>query len=164
MKVPADCPGSLDKEQKKKIKAERQAAAQASTPPAANASAQGSSDSVNDMPRLNRSDTIGSMNTLSSGYAASAHRSVSSNNIRQTSDEGSGGIGRSNTAKRRILAPPPDHYVAGSNGDSSDGQPRGKMLYPYQASGDGEITVEEGDEVTIVEPDGKSSHLALKVL
>jgi hypothetical protein len=29
------------------------------------------------------------------------------------------------------------------------------MMYPYQASGDGEITVDEGAEVTIVEPDGK---------
>ncbi|KAG9968862.1 hypothetical protein KCU72_g24968, partial [Aureobasidium melanogenum] len=27
------------------------------------------------------------------------------------------------------------------------------MMYPYQASGDGEVTVDEGAEVTIVEPD-----------
>ena len=160
MKVPANCPGPLDKEQKKKIKAERQAAASTSAPPAANAAAQGSSDSVNDMPRLNRTDTMGSMNTLSSGYAASANRSVSGTNVRppSTSTDSANDLGRSNTAKRRILAPPPDHY-AGSNGDSSDGQPRGKMMYPYQASGDGEITVDEGAEVTIVEPDGKPSSL-----
>ncbi|KAH0261226.1 hypothetical protein KCU71_g20826, partial [Aureobasidium melanogenum] len=154
MKVPANCPGPLDKEQKKKIKVERQAAASASTPPAANAAAQGSSDSVNDMPRLNRTDTMGSMNTLSSGYAASANRSVSATNVRppSNSNDSASDLGRSNTAKRRILAPPPDHY-AGSNGDSADGQPRGKMMYPYQASGDGEVTVDEGAEVTIVEPD-----------
>ncbi|THW83876.1 hypothetical protein D6D15_09270, partial [Aureobasidium pullulans] len=157
MKVPANCPGPLDKEQKKKIKAERQATASTSTPAAANPVAQGSSDSVNDMPRLNRTDTMGSMNTLSSGYAASANRSVSGTNVRPTSNsnDSANDLGRSNTAKRRILAPPPDHYANG-NGDSGDGQPRGKMMYPYQASGDGEISVDEGAEVTIVEPDGKT--------
>jgi hypothetical protein len=155
--VPANCPGPLDKDAKKKIKAERQAAASASTPPAGNAAAQGSSDSVNDMPRLNRTDTMGSMNTLSSGYAASANRSVSGTNVRPptTSTDSANDLGRSNTAKRRILAPPPDHYASSNGGDSSDDQPRGKMMYPYQASVDGEITVEEGAEVTIVEPDGK---------
>jgi hypothetical protein len=160
MKVPANCPGPLDKEQKKKIKAERQAATSASPAPAANAAAQGSSDSVNDLPRLNRTDTMGSMNTLSSGYAASANRSLSGTNVRPptNSNDSASDLGRSNTARRRILAPPPDHY-AGSNGDSSDGQPRGKMLYPYQASGDGEVTVDEGAEVTVIEPDGKPSYL-----
>ncbi|CAD0044341.1 unnamed protein product [Aureobasidium pullulans] len=128
MKVPANCP--------------------------ANPVAQGSSDSVNDMPRLNRTDTMGSMNTLSSGYAASANRSVSGTNVRppSNSNDSANDLGRSNTAKRRILAPPPDHYANG-NGDSGDGQNRGKMMYPYQASGDGEISVGEGAEVTIVEPD-----------
>jgi hypothetical protein len=101
------------------------------------------------------------MNTLSSGYAASANRSLSGTNVRPptNSNDSASDLGRSNTARRRILAPPPDHY-AGSNGDSSDGHPRGKMMYPYQASGDGELTVDEGAEVTIVEPDGKLLCLA----
>jgi hypothetical protein len=29
------------------------------------------------------------------------------------------------------------------------------MLYPYQAGGADEITVQEGDDVDIIEPDGK---------
>jgi hypothetical protein len=29
------------------------------------------------------------------------------------------------------------------------------MLYAYQATGDDEVTVQDGDDVTIVEPDGK---------
>jgi hypothetical protein len=29
------------------------------------------------------------------------------------------------------------------------------MLYAYDANGDGEVTVAEGKEVTILEPDGK---------
>jgi hypothetical protein len=31
------------------------------------------------------------------------------------------------------------------------------MLYPYQANGEGEITIENGKDVVIVEPDGKRS-------
>jgi len=33
------------------------------------------------------------------------------------------------------------------------------MLYAYQAVGEGEVSVEEGQEVTIVEPDGKLEYL-----
>ncbi len=31
------------------------------------------------------------------------------------------------------------------------------MLYPYDANGEGEITVPDGREVTVLEPDGKVS-------
>jgi hypothetical protein len=40
------------------------------------------------------------------------------------------------------------------------------MLYPYEANGEGEITVPEGRDLVILEPDGKSSahvRLALKL-
>lgn len=151
MKVPADCPGETDKEGRKKLKAVRQASAQAA--PVAAPSANGSTDSVNDMPRLNRSDTMGSMNTLSSGYAHSAQRSVSGNTVTTIGD--GGGAARSNTVKRnRILAPPPDHYSNGSSGASDE--PRGKMVYSFAGSGEGELSVNEGEEVTVVEPDGES--------
>jgi hypothetical protein len=32
------------------------------------------------------------------------------------------------------------------------------MLYPYQQNGEGEITVPDGREVVILEPDGKQSN------
>jgi hypothetical protein len=35
---------------------------------------------------------------------------------------------------------------------------REKMLYAYQATGSDEVSVEEGDEVMILEPDGTSSY------
>lgn len=156
MKVPADCPGETDKEGKKKLKVERQAAAQQA--PVVAKVGNGSTDSVNDMPRLNRSDTMGSMNTLSSGYAHSAQRSVSGTNIPTQADAGNNAAaaGRSGTVKRRVLAPPPDQYVNGSS-HASSGDPKGKMLYSFAGSGEGEISINEGEEVTIIQPDGMSA-------
>lgn len=156
LKVPADCPGELNKEQKKAIKAERQAAAQAQTaspPPTSNGNAGAP-------PNLQRSDTIGSMNTLSSGYAASANRSVSGMTVKST-DDSSNTTAPSPAAKttsaptrHRVVAPPPAQYIK-SNGDSGPApeEQRGKMLYAYQANGDGEITVSEGQDFTVVESD-----------
>lgn len=166
MKVPADCPGETDKDGKKKLKVARQAASQA---PAAvstsNGGPTGSSDSVNELPRLNRSDTMGSMNTLSSGYAASAQRSVSGTTVQTvqpTAD--AGGAARSNTVKRnRVLAPPPDHYANGSSASSHSSEPRGKMLYSFAGSGEGELSINEGDEFTILDPDGKSQTAPFRV-
>lgn len=149
MKVPADCPGEVDKEGRKKLKAERQAgAAQGSPAGGANG---GSTDSVNDLPRMTRSDTVGSMNTLSSGYAASAQRSVSGTTITSPEQSKIGTV-----KKNRIMAPPPDHYSAG-NGANGDSGRRGRMLYPYQQNGEGEISADEGTEVEVMEPDGKST-------
>lgn len=158
MKVPADCPGELDKDAKKNVKAERQAAAQssaASPPPTANGDGAGA-----DMPRLNRSDTMGSMNTLSSGYAASAHRSVSGQTVKQVDDNGpavppKGGI---SSIRHRVVAPPPAAYASNGGANGSD-EPSGKMLYPYQANGEGEISVSDGELVSIVEPDGKPTYI-----
>jgi hypothetical protein len=67
LKVPADCPGEQSKEDRKRLKTERQAAANTVT-----ASANlGLSVPAQNGHELSRSDT---MNSLSSGYAASAHR------------------------------------------------------------------------------------------
>ncbi|KIX05135.1 uncharacterized protein Z518_06007 [Rhinocladiella mackenziei CBS 650.93] len=161
MKVPADCPGEQTKEEKKKLKAERQAAAAVAVEAPA-------SNGVSSAPALTRQDT---MNSLSSGYAASASRSLSGNVARlSTQDESStpmasspitsvpsnagstvGGAPRRN----RIVAPPPAAYVSapadvGANGSS---QPKAKMLYPYEARDEGEISLSEGTEVKILEPD-----------
>lgn len=159
MKVPADCPGEQTKEEKKKLKAERQAAALA----AAEAPA---SNGVNSLPSLTRQDT---MNSLSSGYAASATRSVSGNIPRSSAQDDSTGPGAnsslttnagstaSGARRNRIVAPPPAAFVsaAGDSGANGSIQPRAKMLYPYEARDEGELSVTDGTEVKILEPDGK---------
>lgn len=169
MRVPADCPGEVDKAQMKKLKAERQAAAQAAQGQAASAIPT-NGDGAGDGQRLSRRDTIGSMSTLSSGYAASAHRSVSGTTIPgQGQDDGdtkpAPKIGAAGARKNRIVAPPPTQYIGNSSGASghSDSdtvdEGRGKMMYGYQRNGDGEISVDEGETVAIVETDGKSQFI-----
>lgn len=160
MKIPADCPGEQTKEEKKKLKLERQEAARTT-----NSTVNGQ-DGIAELPSISRSDT---MNTLSSGYSANARRSISGSTLAQSPSEledtstpkpaptPAGGAGR----KHRIVAPPPTAYVsdAGANGSSSDlpkaGEQRAKTLYPYQQNGDGEISVEDGKDVVVMEPDGK---------
>jgi len=167
MKVPAECPGEQSKEEKKKLKTERQQAANASHPIPNGAP----SDGVAELPALSRSNT---MNSLSSGYAASAYRSVSGAGARTPTEEQSQDristfqpvVSKPNTLrKNRIVAPPPAQYVSEappngtSGGDAGaslrSGEQRGKMAYGYQANGDGEITMEEGKEVVIIDTDGE---------
>lgn len=169
MKVPADCPGEQSKEEKKKLKAERQETAHAAMAfehlsPSTNG--QGSSHG------LTRQDT---MNSLSSGYATSAQRSVSGIPPRSAGlaaeepvaqerpSADSAPASKPAPARRnRVVAPPPAAYVSAppaepsSNGSS---QARGKMLSAYEARDEGEVSVKEGKQVTIVEPDGKRSSI-----
>ena len=155
MKVPADCPGQQSKEDKKKLKAERQAAAVALAavpPPSMNGGTPPAG--VAELSSLSRSNT---MNSLSSGYATSAQRSVSgASNLGQDG----GTIGR----KNRVIAPPPTSYVSEIPGDMPNGggsklESRGRMMYPYQASDEGELTVDDGTEFVLLEPDGKTTLL-----
>lgn len=164
MKVPAECPGEQNKEERKKLKAERQETANSLKSPTST----GPSDSVTELPTMSRSNT---MNSLSSGYAASAHRSVSGSGLRSPTEETpperpaslKPDISGPNTLrKNRVVAPPPAAYISelpGSapvNGSgSTSNEQKGKMLYAYDANGGGEVTVAEGKEVTILEPDGK---------
>jgi formin-binding protein 1 len=165
MKVPADCPGEQSKEEKKKLKAERQEAAHAAM--AVDVLSPNTNGQVSS-PGLSRQDT---MNSLSSGYATSAQRSVSGIPPRSAglSAEEPAGQERSPPdaaptskpapAKRnRVVAPPPAAYVSAPPPEpSSDGSSRvrGKMLYAYEARDEGELSVKEGKEITIVEPDGR---------
>ena len=175
LKVHVDCPGEQSKEEKKRLKIERQAAANAA-PPQVNG---GIPEGVAELPALSPSNT---MNSLSSGYAASAHRSVSGAARTPVEESAPAAPEKSLPSqpviskpgalrKNRIVAPPPTQYVSelpsnGLNGGgrsmSKSSEPRGKMLYAYQASGEGEVSVEDGQEVTIVEPDGKGLHQQLK--
>ena len=174
LKVPAECPGEQTKEEKKKLKAERQAAASAAieAPPAP--ATNGTSG-----PTLARQDT---MNSLSSGYAASAHRSVSgtipsvgsmaSNGEEPSAPQRSSPLtstkpavtstptpaASTSTRRNRIVAPPPTAYVSAPAPPpfESSGLPRAKVLYQYEARDGGELSVEEGKDCTILEPDGRN--------
>lgn len=153
MKVPAECPGEQSKEDKKRLKAERQE--QASSMPPLDLEASTTSSTA---PSLTRKDT---MNSLSSGYATNANRSVS--NV--TSQPASGAETPTSPAPpveskpapvRRVLAPPPAAYISPPPEPvSKPSESRGRMLYPYQAQGEDEVNVQEGDTIVIVEPDGK---------
>lgn len=159
MKVPADCPGEQTKEERKKLKEERQKAAHTVT--ATNGAATGSHS---DLPRLGRSDTVNSMNTLSSGYSATAHRSISGG-MSPTAEEPppvekKAAAPTPGPRRNRMVAPPPAQYIK-DDGDLPPPTPRsaevkGRMLYAYQENGEGELTVADGREVTILEPDGRS--------
>ncbi|KAL9128997.1 MAG: hypothetical protein Q9217_002431 [Psora testacea] len=166
LKVPAECPGEQSKEERKKLKAERQASSKA-MPPAPNGAPP---SHVTELPDLSRSKT---MDTLSSGYAASASRSISGRlpdgdmpSERITEEEPVKSKPAVAARRNRIIAPPPTHYVSEAPTDSSSGgrtsrtsnpsEPRGKMLYAYQARNEGELSVEEGDDIVIAEPDDGS--------
>ena len=182
LKTPADCPGEQSKEEKKKLKLERQAAATnaAAAPPPQMMNGGGGinnntapPEGISELPALSRSNT---MDTLSSGYAASAHRSVSGTSRPSTGAEElpdrsvsaaapapAATKAAAPAARKRIVAPPPTQYIselaAPTNGGRSSPalskEPRGKMLYAYTASGEGEVSVDEGAEVAIVEADGE---------
>lgn len=166
MKVPADCPGEQTKEEKKKLKEERQKASHTVAPTNGAASA-----STADMPRLGRSDTVNSMNTLSSGYSATAHRSISGGMSPTMEDppaekKAAAPAPAPGARRNRIVAPPPAQYIK-DDGDMPPPTPKsnevkGRMLYGYDENGEGELTVPEGREVTILEPDDGSGWMKVR--
>ncbi|RDH35012.1 FCH-domain-containing protein [Aspergillus welwitschiae] len=167
MKVPAECPGEQTKEEKKKLKAERQE--QANTAPAPLDLEPTTSSST--APSLTRKDT---MNSLSSGYAVSANRSMSNatQSPTTTAAELPTPVAETKPAparKNRILAPPPAQYISGPPANDSTpalsskaNEQHGKMLYAYQAGGADEVTVQEGDDVVILEPDDGSGWMRVR--
>lgn len=157
LKVPADCPGEQTKEERKKLKDERQKAAHSTASGPANGHAQ---DAQSSKPTITRSDTVNSLNTLSSGYSATAHRSISGN-MSPTAEEAPEKKVAPAPRRNRIVAPPPTQYIKPDDIDASSTAPsaseqKGRMLYAYQQNGEGEITVPEGRDITILEPDGES--------
>ncbi|PYH86395.1 putative actin polymerization protein Bzz1 [Aspergillus uvarum CBS 121591] len=174
MKVPAECPGEQTKEEKKKLKAERQELAN-STPtldlePSSSSGPTGA-------PSLTRKDT---MNSLSSGYAVSANRSLSTaTSLSPSTAELPASTptppatetkpaAAAASKRNRVLAPPPAQYINSPpstptlSSRPASSEPRGKMLYPYQAQGDDEATVQEGDDIVILEPDDGSGWLRVR--
>lgn len=181
MKVPAECPGEQSKEERKKSKQERQARANAgrkvsvsTTQNGSNGGGSAATPTNDSSSALSRSNT---MNSLSSGYAMSANRTLTQQRTgssheepQQAQSQAIKPSGSGTVKARRVLAPPPTQYVSelpGSavNGSSSSLSPpnneqRGKMLYSYDANGAGEVSVSEGVEVIIAEPDGKHPFLS----
>ncbi|KAF2746235.1 FCH-domain-containing protein [Sporormia fimetaria CBS 119925] len=162
LKVPADCPGEQTKEERKKLKEERQKAAHA-------APANGHSDSHSNLPQISRSNTVNSMNTLSSGYSATAQRSVSGITPSPVAPVVDEQPEKTTPAPRRnrIVAPPPAQYikddpVESPAATSTSSEQKGRMLYAYQQNGEGEITVAEGRDVSILEPDDGSGWLKVR--
>lgn len=162
LKVPADCPGEQSKEARKKLKGERQKAANAHHTVAE------PTNGASEVPTISRSNT---MNSLSSGYAASAHRSVSGLGPSTPTEESIPENAPAATAKpppskasasrrNRVIAPPPTQYVSelpanGENGVSlAKTEQHGVMLYAYEANGEGEISLHDGRDVVVLEPDG----------
>ncbi|KAJ5887783.1 hypothetical protein N7495_007824 [Penicillium taxi] len=156
MKVPAECPGEQTKEEKKKLKVQRQELA-GTAPPAIDLESSAASTNA---PSLTRQNT---MTSLSSEYAASTTRSLN-----QSTPEHPGETpppvmeNKPVSAKRRVLAPPPTSYAPPPMESSSRSKSRGKMLYAYQATGHDEVTVQDGDDVTIIESDDGSGWLRVR--
>ncbi|KAJ5922469.1 hypothetical protein N7516_010172 [Penicillium verrucosum] len=168
MKVPAECPGEQTKEDKKKLKGLRQE--QAGAMPVVDVGTPTGSTAA---PSLTRQNT---MNSLSSGYAASTARSVSNVAAQPApespAEEPPAPVAETKPAaaaakRNRVLAPPPTAYVTAPPPSDSDmpsrsKEPRGKMLYAYQATGSDEVSVEDGDEVVILQPDDGSGWLRVR--
>ncbi|KAK4241304.1 hypothetical protein C8A03DRAFT_41248 [Achaetomium macrosporum] len=165
MKVPAECPGEQSKEERKKLKQERQEAANALLKPSA------PPEHVADLPTLSRSDTVTSAR---SGYAASSQRSMTGplSPAEETPPEVPSATRPTSTAapapaKRRVMAPPPAAYVSelpGStpNGSSQATEQKAKMLYSFEAGGPGELTVPEGRDLVVLEPDTGSGWVKVR--
>ncbi|TWU71870.1 hypothetical protein ED733_003677 [Metarhizium rileyi] len=167
MKVPADCPGEQNKDERKKLKAERQEAANRLVvrDPAA-------PSHVADLPDLSRSNTMNSLSSHSAKRSASGHvvpveldAGEQSRARRPSISPNPTGTTTSSAAmtgtRKRMAAPPPSAYVSELPGSSVNGngdreERKGRMLYAFDASGDGELSVAEGREVTLLEADDGS--------
>ncbi|KAH6649904.1 hypothetical protein F5144DRAFT_554613 [Chaetomium tenue] len=167
MKVPAECPGEQSKEERKKLKQERQETANSLLKVAG-----GPPEHVAELPTLSRSDTVTSGK---SGYAASSQRSMTGplSPAEEVPPEVPTATRPTSTGpppaarKNRVIAPPPAAYISelpGStpNGSSQGSEQKGKMLYSFDAGGAGELSVPEGRELVILEPDTGSGWVRVR--
>lgn len=170
LKVPADCPGETPKEERKKLKAQRQEGIRerrAADIPTIETTAP---------PPISRSNT---MNSLASSFSTGRQQKP----VPQLTTPEDSTITGSNEEpiakpkavpkdpipggkRSRVVAPPPASYVSDqkhkSSSDAAPSRPLGKMLYSYKASGPEEITVAENDSVTIIEPDDGSGWIKVE--
>lgn len=182
MKVPAACPGVLDKAAKKALRGEKKAASSAMK------NGGGSETDLSGSGSLTRSNTVAS---VSSNLTVAGNR-LGTKSGRSPSISAASMVSVASTSSsppdtapavprmaapimapppaRRVLAPPPDRYVAPPPAelDADDSPPvtptssihtgeahdTGKMLYTFAADGENELRVSEGVIVTILEDDG----------
>ncbi|KAL9082661.1 MAG: hypothetical protein Q9159_006269 [Coniocarpon cinnabarinum] len=165
MRVPADCPGECGKDEKRRLKVERQGSAKDKTVAESDAIPErtASVSAKPSAPNLGRSGTVDSMSTLSSGYATSRQPS------HQALPDGAGEAeenGRDSPPAAaapkprlggsRLKAPPPAAYKKWEEPDEDGGRQKGKMLYAYTATGADEVSVSEHDSIAVLEPDDGS--------
>ncbi|KAF8538024.1 hypothetical protein BDD12DRAFT_743025 [Trichophaea hybrida] len=160
MKVPAACPGVLDKAAKKALRDEKKVALKANG---------GSETDLSTTSGLSRANT--------SASTASTLAPPTSTNRLTKSPSISGASTTSNASDtptpiatapiRRLVAPPPDRYISAPAPAPSLSPPStptsfhaiepketGKMLYTFSSSSSGEVSVEQGAVVTIIDDDG----------
>ncbi|KAI5310590.1 hypothetical protein KEM55_004917 [Ascosphaera atra] len=160
MKVPADCPGEMNKEEKKKLKAMRQESAanrNVSTGTTGSsvdisASANGSTDNVNHT--LRRQDTMASLSSQMSASSASGGlgRSMTGMSGNTMDNVVAGSMRRGST--NRALQPPTSQFA--KSGESPFNAPTGRVLYAFTANDPDECSVGAGEEITVIEPDDDS--------
>lgn len=161
MKVPPDCPGEQTKDERKKLKAARQDTANKHLKPSSTMTSQ---TSVSDGPELTRSNTMNSLSSHSARPSLSGSLSGPRSPADETPPENGPrpSVSSTNTTntirKNRIMAPPPSAYItdpgAGQNGEEK-AEKKAKMVYSFEANGEGELSVQEGREVVLLEPDGE---------
>lgn len=170
MKVPADCPGEQTKEERKKLKAERQDSANKLLKPSATMTSTHSATS--DGPDLTRSNTMTSLSSHSArpslSGSVSGQRSPAEETPPEVGPRPSISSKTSNTVrKNRIMAPPPTTYITDGGANAPNGgekeEKKGKMLYAFEGSGDGELTVPEGRDVVLLEPDDGSGWIKVRL-
>ncbi|KAJ4206721.1 Protein BZZ1 [Fusarium falciforme] len=170
MKVPADCPGEQTKEERKKLKAERQDSANKMLKPSATMTSTHSATS--DGPDLTRSNTMTSLSSHSArpslSGSVSGQRSPAEETPPEVGPRPSISSKTSNTVrKNRIMAPPPTAYITDGGASAPNGgdkeEKKGKMLYAFEGSGDGELTVPEGRDVVLLEPDDGSGWIKVRL-
>ncbi|KAG8677506.1 Protein BZZ1 [Fusarium poae] len=170
MKVPPDCPGEQTKDERKKLKAERQDAANNKLlKPSATMTSVHSNTS--DAPELTRSNTMTSLSSHSARPSISGSASGQLSPTEEIPPEtGRPSVSSTTTSsaapKRRIMAPPPAAYIKDSGANETNGgakeEKRGKMIYPFEATGDGELTVQDGRDVVLLEPDDGSGWVKVR--
>ncbi|KAF5627962.1 BZZ1-Myo3 5p-Bee1p-Vrp1p actin assembly complex component [Fusarium sp. NRRL 52700] len=169
MKVPPDCPGEQSKDERKKLKAERQDAANKLLKPSATMTSVHSNAS--DGPELTRSNTMTSLSSHSARPSLSGSISGQLSPSEETPpDAGRPSMSSAKSSgtmrKNRIMAPPPTAYITGSGGGETNGgskeEKKGKMLYAFEASGEGELTVQDGRDVVLLEPDDGSGWVKVR--
>ncbi|KAI5462103.1 hypothetical protein BGZ63DRAFT_354962 [Mariannaea sp. PMI_226] len=168
MKVPADCPGEQTKEERKKLKAERQAAAGNKL---LKPSPTTTSLNTSDGPDLTRSNTMNSLSSHSARASIASPISGQASPAEPPRDESGPRASISSVKapgaarKNRVVAPPPAAYI-GDGPNAPNGKPseekKGKMLFGFEAGGDGELSVAEGRDVVLLEPDDGSGWIKVR--